>query len=60
MGVRCGGECPLVEDGEDDSDIPGEAVDDAVDGRPSGESFKDEALFRAGTPSGHVHYRVRK
>jgi hypothetical protein len=53
-GLRCGGECPRVEDGEE---VPGDAVDDEAEGLtlPSGDSFTDDALLRAGTPSGHVH-----
>jgi hypothetical protein len=58
MGVRCGadgGEWPRVEVGDEDSETPGDVVDDAVEGTPSDESFKDDARLRVGAPSGQVH-----
>jgi hypothetical protein len=50
-GARLGGVWSRV-GGVDDSDGPD---DPAVDGR-STESFRVVDFFRAGTPSGHVHY----
>jgi hypothetical protein len=45
-----------VEVGEEVSEIPGDAVDEEAGLiLPSGDSFTDDALLRAGTPSGHVH-----
>lgn len=50
---RLGGVCSRV-GGVDASDRP---EDPAVEGLPSPESFLTTDFFRAGTPSGHVHYR---